>query len=219
MEESLFVSSRVPASRGEAAGLVVDALAAAGAAGEVGLIGSMAEPERADEFSDIDIRWTIPPEGAVGQLHSLRSILQRVGEVESLRVDPDERPDSLLVFLRYRGWPLWWRVDLEIHSAGAESMGVQDADPWSPQESACMGVVVTLKALARNRPDEAEDLWARALNRAGSTDVGGDWSLRIASLLDRIEAASPATADLASRTRRLSRDVLGDQGTGPPIPK
>ena len=67
-------------------------------------------------------------------------------------MDPEIRPDLRLVFVRFEGWPLWWRVDLELHAAGVGTMGLPDADPWSARESACMGVVVTLKALARHRP-------------------------------------------------------------------
>jgi hypothetical protein len=137
----------------------------------------MATPDTEDVFSDIDLRWTIPAEQAAGQLRSLRATLQRIGTVESLRVDPVVRPDVRLVFVRIQGWPLWWRVDLEVHSAGSGSMGVRDADAWSPYESACMGVVVTLKALARNRPDAAEDLLAGALQRLEATDVAGDWQV------------------------------------------
>ena len=210
VEELSVVTVTVPASRGEAAALLLDVLAAACSAGEVCLIGSMAKPEEADVFSDIDIRWTIPPGQASGQLQSLRLTLQRVGKVESLRVDPDARPDSRLVFVRFQGWPLWWRVDLEIQSAGLGSVGVQDSDPWSPHESACMGVIVTLKALARNRPEAAEGLLVRALQRVDATDVAGDWQLRIGSLLDHIETSSPRTADLVSRTRRLSREIFSE---------
>jgi hypothetical protein len=205
-----LVTPPVPWSRGEAAALLLDALAAACPAGDVGLMGSMAKPEESDVFSDIDIRWTIPSEEASGQLQSLRLTMQRVGTVESLRVDPEERPDSRLVFVRFQGWPLWWRVDLEIHSAGLGSAGVQDADPWSPHESACMGIIVTLKALARSRPERAEGLFVRALERVHAPDVDGDWQLRIGSLLNHIATSSPHTADLVSRTRQLSREVLSE---------
>jgi hypothetical protein len=208
MEELPVVSEGVPASREEAAALLLEVLAAACPAGEVCLIGSMAKPEEVDVFSDIDIRWTIPPGQASGQLQTLRRTLQRVGEVESLRLDPDLRPDSCLVFVRFQAWPLWWRVDLEIHSAGLGSIAVEDSDPWSPHESACMGVIVTLKALARNRPEVAEGLFVLALQRVDATDVGGDWQQRIGSLLDHIVTSSPPTADLVSRTRELSRDGL-----------
>lgn len=203
-----LVTATVPASRREAAALLVEVLAAACSAGEVCLIGSMAKEEGADVFSDIDLQWTLPPGKASAQLQSLRQTLQRVGEVESLRVDPDVRPDSRLVFVRFQGWPLWWRVDLEIHSAGLGSLDVPDSDPWSPHESACMGVIVTLKALARNRSEAAEGLMLRALQRVDATDVAGDWQLRIGSLLDHIETRSPPTADLVSRARQLSREVF-----------
>ena len=210
VEELLVVTATVPASREEAAALILDALAAAGPAGDVRLIGSMAKRGKADAFSDIDVRWTIPPEHAPGALQSLHLTLQRVGIVESLRVDPEPRPDSRLVFVRFQDWPLWWRVDLEIHSAGLGSLGVPGADAWSPCESACMGVLVTLKAIARNRPEAAEDLWARVLQRVDATDVVGDWELRIGSLLEHLEASGLLTADLVSRTRQLSREVLSE---------
>lgn len=203
---------RVPSSRGEAAARLLDVLTAACSAGEACLIGSMASPGRADTFSDIDIRWTIPPAQAPGQLRKLRGILQRIGTVESLRVDPDARADMCLVFVRFEGWPLWWRVDLEIHSGGMGPTDVAESDPWSPHESACMGVVVTLKALARNQPETAEVLFDRALQRVGATDVAGDWRRRTDSLLDRIETTSPDTADLVCRARRLSREVFEDYG-------
>ncbi len=208
MEELTLVSATLPASRREAAATLVDVLAAACSASEVRLIGSMATPEDEDVFSDIDLRWVFPPEQASEQLSSLRLTLQRVGTVESLRVDPDPRPDSLLVFVRFQGWPLWWRVDLEIHSAGLGSMAIPDSDPWSPQESACMGVIVTLKALARNRPEVAEGLMVRALQRVDAADVAGDWQQRIGALLDHLAATSPPTADLVSRTRQLSLEVF-----------
>ena len=204
------MTARLPASREEAAALLLDVLSAACTAGEVCLIGSMATPGQADKFSDIDVRWTIPPPQASGQLQSLRSTLQLVGMVESLRVEPEPRPDSRLVFVRFQGWPLWWRVDLEIHSAGLGSLGVQGCDVWSPHESACMGVIVTLKAIARNRPEAAEGLWLRTLQRVDAADVAGDWELRIGSLLDSIATSCPRTAELVSRTRRLSREVLSD---------
>ena len=203
------VDATPPDSRAEAAALFCDVLTDACTTGVVRLIGSMAEPGGDDAFSDIDVSWNIPAEQADAQLESLRTTLHQVGTVESLRVDPEPRLDWRLVFVRFEGWPLWWRVDLEIHSAGIGSRGVPDADDWSPYESACMGVVVTLKALARRRPDEAEALWARALQRVEAVDVAGEWAPRIDALLEQLATSSPDTADLVTRTRRLSREVLG----------
>ncbi|WP_344048397.1 hypothetical protein [Nocardioides panacihumi] len=205
------MTAPVPASREDAATSVMAALAEACPEGEVRLIGSMATSAGPDAFSDIDVRWAIPPGQASEQLQALRLTLERVAEVESLRVDPEVRPDSCLVFVRFEGWPLWWRVDLEIHATGLRTTDVRGADPWSPAESACMGVIVTVKALARNRPEAAEDLMARALRRVDGTDVAGSWPVRIASLLDHLESSSPSTAALVSRTRHLVREVLGGE--------
>lgn len=206
MEEWPAVTPRVPTSREDAAALLLDVLTAACPDGDACLIGSLARPGEADAFSDIDLRWTLPSQEAAGHLRSLRSTLLEVGTVESLRVDPDPREDQRLVFVRFAGWPLWWRVDLEVHAVGLGSSDVPDADPWTPEESACMGVVVTLKALARDRPDAAEDLLARAGQRVDAADVAGDWPTRIESLLDRV--ATRSTDDLVSRVRALARDVL-----------
>ena len=202
------MDATAPATRAEAATLLCGVLAGACTTGDVRLIGSMASPGQEDAFSDIDVRWTIPPDQAAAQFETLRATLRRVGVVESLRVDPEPRSDWRLVFVRFTGWPLWWRVDLEIHSGDLESRSVRDADPWSPYESACMGVVVTLKALGRRRPEEAEALWARALQRVDAPDVAGDWEQRIEVLLERLERGDPRTADLVGRTRRLTREVL-----------
>ena len=205
----MVVTATVPASRDEAARLLLDALVSACPGSEACLIGSMATPGEADAFSDIDVRWTLPPSPAA-RPPALRRTLEQVGEVESLRLDPDDRLGFALVFVRFRRWPLWWRVDLEIHSGDARSRDVPDADPWLPGESACMGVVVTLKALARRRPEAAvEDVFAAALRRVDAPNVAGSWQRRIASLLDHVGATSPPTADLVVRTRQLAREVLG----------
>jgi hypothetical protein len=208
VEEWRDVTARVPDSRAEGATRLLEVLGAACPEGDVCLIGSMGRPGGPDVFSDIDLRWTVPADQAPGQLGSLRSTLHRVGTVESLRVDPEPRSDWRLVFVRFHGWPLWWRVDLEIHAVGLGSRDVPAADPWSPYESACMGVVVTLKALARHRPDTAEDLLAGARQRVGAPEVTGSWPERIDVLLDDLATRSPATAGLVSRTRNLARDVL-----------
>lgn len=201
----------VPASPDDAAALLLDVLAAAcPGRGEVQLIGSMARPGEADAVSDIDLRWSVPESEAPRLLRSLRSTLHDVGTVESLRVDPAERTDEVLVFVRFDQWPLWWRVDLEVHAPGAHAIGVPDADPWSPEESACMGVVVTLKALARRQLDEAEADWALALERVDATDVPGDWRQRIDALLDRLATSRLRSTDLVDRTRLLAAEVLGE---------
>ena len=204
------MSARVPASREEAAQRVVAALTAACPDGTVEVIGSLATPARSDRFSDIDLRWTIGPDRVASLLATLRSNLAAAGVVESLRVDPDVRPDRLLVFVRYDGWPLWWRVDLELDAPGIGGTGpVGDADAWSPYESACMGVLVTVKALARGHPEVAEELQLRCCSRIGASDVSGGWPTRLAAVLDLVERGDPTTRPLVARVRELARDVLG----------
>lgn len=210
------MSGGTPASREVAAARLVNALAAAAPGSEVVRIGSLATPERADVFSDIDLRWVIPAGRAAAPLRTLRRTLEQLGHVESLRLDPDVRPDVLLVFARFDGWPLWWRVDLEVHSPGLAPADLPDADAWSPHESACMGVLVTVKVLARGRDDDAEVLFARARERLDAGDVAGEGRQRIDSLLDHIATSSPDTADLVSRTQRDVGAGARDD-VGPPV--
>lgn len=202
------MTAPLPASRDEAAALLLEVLGASapdrrrvpdrvdGRAGRRGRV------ERHRPALDGRL------EGAEDALRSLRPTLERVGTVESLRVDPEPRADLRLVFVRFQGWPLWWRVDLEVHGQGLGSVDVPDADPYAPGESACMGVVVTLKTLARQRPADAEEQLAHAAARLGTTVVAGSWTVRVGSLLDEVAARSPGTADLVARTRR-GREVLG----------
>src|SRR4051812_10829077 len=161
----------------------------------------MAKPGADDQFSDIDVRWAIPPEQVVAQLQSLRTTLQRVGAVESLRMDPEPRLDWRLVFVRFEGWPLWWRVDLEIHSPGIGSAGVPGVDEWSPYESACLGVVVTWRARARHPPEGGERLWSGARERAAAVDVTGDGGGRIGAPLEPLATNGPGPAAFWNRAR------------------
>jgi len=206
------VTPAAPASRDDGVARLLAALG--GTTGEVALIGSLARPGGADAFSDIDVRWDLPPGGSAEHVRALRSTLGQVGSVESLRVDPEPRSDMLLVFARFVGWPLWWRVDLELHASGIGRLSVPGADAWSPDEAACMGVVVTLKALARHRPEQAEELWAAARRRVDPVVEGSrdPWPTRIEAFLARLEANRPALADLVSRIRLLAHEVL----PGPP---
>ncbi|MGH2613970.1 MAG: hypothetical protein ACRDJC_01925, partial [Thermomicrobiales bacterium] len=78
------------------------------------LRGSLAE-DRADIFSDIDLLWDIPDAAFSAALAALPVTLARVRPVASLRFDPDfQRSDKRrLVFVRFAGVPLFWRVDLD----------------------------------------------------------------------------------------------------------
>ena len=90
-------------------------LTAAVPGADVSLRGSLAAGT-ADEYSDIDLAWVVP-DGDVGRCVALLPELPAsVADLASARSDPDYQRSALrrLVFVRFRGLPLFWRLDLEV---------------------------------------------------------------------------------------------------------
>ncbi|MEV0696519.1 nucleotidyltransferase domain-containing protein [Saccharopolyspora sp. NPDC050389] len=70
----------------------------------------------ADEYSDIDLAWVVP-DGAVSRCADrLVEVLGAVAEVASVRSVPEFQRSAVrrLIFVRFRGVPLFWRLDLQI---------------------------------------------------------------------------------------------------------
>lgn len=157
-------------------------LGSASPGSRVELRGSIADGTD-DEFSDIDLRWTVPRTALGTALGSAPSALGSVAPLLSLRVDPDDLAslERRLLFARFDGVPVWWRVDLEVVTDGpapdapeatAESsrrtVGTDGAlhvseqvVPWDPYESALNNALAAVKAVGRGRPDQASALLSR----------------------------------------------------------
>ncbi|ROP61003.1 hypothetical protein [Curtobacterium sp. ZW137] len=154
----------------------------------------------ADELSDIDLDWRVGTHGD-GALEDLPGTLGGVGRPASLRLDPESALESerRLVFVRFEGWSVFERVDLEI--VGRFGADVPSwAGPWSAAESALMNGIAAIKALRRGRGD-VDGLLGRGAARIGVEDANGSVPERIAALVDAAEHAEPAQRALAARIR------------------
>jgi predicted nucleotidyltransferase len=198
----------------ERAQLAVDLLKelAAAVPGSTALLrGSLAEG-RADPYSDIDLLWDVPDAAFDAALDELPVTLEHVRPVASLRFDLDFQRSTKrrLVFVRFAGVPLFWRVDLDVFARSAGRDPDYDRDNpsargtiWSFTESSLANAIAAIKAQRRGRHTEAAALLARAEARVGITSPAVDPQSRIRRLVDAIATRDPAMASLAAEIRRL----------------
>lgn len=160
----------------------------------------------ADEFSDIDLLWVLPDPEFARCADSVADILGAVAPIATLRSDPDfgRSARRRLLFVRFAGLPLFWRLDLDIRSLS--HLDNEEPDPagqggeWSLPESAAMNAVAAVKAIRRDKPGTADELLARGFSRIGSTDPGGAFATRIRGLAN-------AAADQQPDLRELAADI------------
>lgn len=180
------------------------------------LRGSLADG-RADAYSDIDVLWELPDAQFVPTVERLRSVLTAIRPVESLRWDPLSRQSlrHRLVFVRFAGLPLFWRLDLEVfaRSAGRDPAcdlagGAAHDSDWSVAESALANAVAAIKAHLRRHDDVADALVARAFQRLGQSPPTGILAKMISDLARCATEREPAFAELAERVA-----ALADAGT------
>jgi hypothetical protein len=151
------------------------ALTAASPGSSVSLRGSLASGH-ADRYSDIDIAWVVPDEQFGAAVGAVVTALAPVGPIVSFRSDPDHQRSlrRRLLFLRFAGVPLFWRLDLEVWAASAAFDTSVDDDPsmrgedWCPYESALMNAMGAIKTVLRGRPDAAAQALTRGLERVGA---------------------------------------------------
>jgi predicted nucleotidyltransferase len=151
---------------------ILECLCSAVPGSTASLCGSLATGN-ADVYSDIDVHWIVAGDSFEGAVSRTRKVLSTVGNVLSLRVDPDTRASVgyRLVFVRFASLPLFWRVDLEISiPAGCQKAGdsVRRSSlpsDWSLPESALANAVAAIKAHQRNNDEAAHDLLRRAFER------------------------------------------------------
>lgn len=183
----------------------------------VDLRGSLAAGT-ADEYSDIDLAWTVPDERFAEAVAQVGRVLDEVHDVESVRSDPDfQRSEKRrLLFVLFQDLPLFWRLDLEVWAASVAGNTAYDVgepgargDDWSPGASALANAVAVVKALRRGRSDDARGLLERGLVRVGADAATGDWAADIERLARAAVAGEPALASLAGRVRDLVRGQLG----------
>lgn len=154
----------------------------------------------ADEFSDIDLCWTVPDESLADALTGLEAAVPTA----TVRVDPafarSER--RRLLFLRLPGLPLFWRIDLDVRAASvaddddydAGNPAARSTDGWSPAASALENAIAAVKAQHRGR--SSDGLLERGFARIGRAGTGTPQELA-----DACVAIEPGLAELADRLR------------------
>lgn len=180
------------------------------------LRGSLADGS-ADEYSDIDMLWEIPDPLFKSCVENLEEILLDIHPVESLRSHPDfqESDKRRLVFVRFEGIPLFWRLDLDIfaQSVGGDSeYGLKDpkawGSEWSLTESSLMNAVAAVKAHLRGKDDDAMQLLERAYERVGLDLPNLELKELILELAHSVQLMDPKLTALAERIEGLVREAF-----------
>ncbi|MEU2668276.1 nucleotidyltransferase domain-containing protein [Streptomyces sp. NPDC007164] len=198
-----------PARRAAFAQELLRALAAYCPGSRAELRGSLARGT-ADEYSDIDIAWTVPDDRFDACLAAVPEVLGAVVPLDSLRTDPDSRNsrERRLLFVAFRGLPLFWRVDLEFvasRAARGEGHSAAPGDGWSPYASALANAVAATKAVLRGQPTNARGLLERGFRRIDAPDdVSGRWYADIRRLAETAAGREPELRPLADRVLSLA---------------
>ncbi|MFE7265346.1 nucleotidyltransferase domain-containing protein [Streptomyces sp. NPDC057592] len=201
-----------PARRAAFAQELLRALTAHCPGSQAELRGSLARGT-ADEYSDIDIVWTVPGDRFAPCLAAVRDVLESVASLDSLRTDPDARNsrERRLLFAAFHGLPLFWRVDLEVGSSPAapaaqgESRPASCGDDWSDPASALANAVAATKAVLRGQPQNAQGLLERGFRRIDAPDgLSGRWFADIRRLAETAAGREPDLRPLADRVLRLT---------------
>jgi hypothetical protein len=185
---------------------------------EAELRGSLAS-RTSDYYSDIDIFWEIPDVSFDDAIADLPRSLAAVGQVESLRSDPDfQRSERRrLLFIQLSDVPLFWRIDLEIFARSINRDSNYDCgnlrargDHWSLSHSSLMNCVAAIKAMARSNETAARELLSRAFSRVNLPPPAPRISVKrqIRLLAEDIAKRDADLADLAERVLLLNRDFL-----------
>ena len=195
------------AARDAVASHVVHCLSEAVPDAHAELRGSLATG-RADAYSDIDVLWELPDDRFAIGMERLRTVLAAIRPVESVRSDPllQRSHRHRLVFVRFAGLPLFWRLDLEVFARSAGRDPACDLDnpasqgtDWSIAESALANAVAAIKARLRRQEDVADALLTRAFRRLGQPPPPGGPVSRIIALARLAAEAEPAVSELAER--------------------
>lgn len=174
----------------------------------------------ADTFSDIDVAWVVPDSRFATCLLQVASTLGKVRPVESVRSDPDfQRSDRRrLLFVRFAGVPLFWRLDLDVRTASIADTPDYDVNnpaararecDWSRPASALANALGAVKAAARQRPEEARAMLDRGFARIGEEErATGLWASDVDRLAHAAAKHDAALADLAAEVTALAAHHL-----------
>ncbi|MFJ8849607.1 hypothetical protein [Streptomyces sp. NPDC102437] len=164
----------------------------------------------ADAYSDIDIVRTASGDRFDLCFAAVRDVLESVAPLDSLRTDPDARSscERRLLFAAFRGFPLFWRVGLEVVSSPigpGENCPASCGDDWSDPASAMADAVAATKAVLRGQTQNAQGLLERGFRRIDAPDgTSGRWFADIRRLAEAAAGGEPDLHPLADRALRLT---------------
>ncbi|MEW2504907.1 MULTISPECIES: hypothetical protein [unclassified Amycolatopsis] len=205
-------------TRAQLADAVATALTAACPSSVARLRGSLAAGT-ADAFSDIDVEWLVPDGLVPACLADVREVLDRVRPVAAVRTSPDffHSAQRRLLFVRFAGVPLFWRLDLAVRETSAApdpgpgdpAAHARDGE-WSRPASALANALGAIKAVARGRLADATGLLDRGFARIGEPDAATRRWVDDVTRLSRAAAAREAELlPLAEETIALAAAELG----------
>lgn len=186
------------------------ALERACAGSRTALLGSLASGT-ADAYSDIDVEWVVPDDRFDACVASAAAELGRVRPVAETRTDPDfaHSDRRRLLFVRFTGVPVFWRLDLSIRAASVAGIPDYDADnpeararddEWSRPASALANAAGAVKAVRRGRLADARGLLDRGFTRISEPDrATGAWRDDIERLARAAVRRDPRLCDLAEQ--------------------
>ncbi|MFE9252021.1 hypothetical protein [Streptomyces sp. NPDC007088] len=155
----------------------------------------------------------------------------------AVRTDPEyaHSPGARLLFVRFPGLPLFWRLDLMVLAEGGTAAGegpggaVPETE-WSLPASALENAIAAVKAVARADPETAAGLLRRGLDRLGAHPgpreaargrgeprgpgreergtEARDWPAAVGLLVRAAVRAEPALAELGAQTEDVARRLL-----------
>ena len=201
-----------PQEREELAQQVVEQLQAGIPSAVAELRGSLA-----DAYSDIDVLWEVPDEGFAQAVDRAQNILASVRPLASFRIDIDyEKSDRRrLIFVRFEGVPLFWRLDIDLFAASVQRDPNYDSDNpqargehFSRTNSALMNAIAAIKALLRGDEATAAGLVSRGFERVSLPVPEGSTDQRLLKLVDDIYEADDAVALLAAEIKELYRQAF-----------
>lgn len=174
----------------------------------------------ADAFSDIDVEWIVPDVRFTACVESAGPALSEAHPVAEVRTDPDlaHSDRRRLLFVRFEGVPLFWRLDLDVRAESVAGDPDYDAgnprvraadDEWSRPASALANATAAIKAVARGKPDTARGLLNRGFARITEpAEATGAWTADITHLAEAAAAREPRLRDLAGQITALAAETL-----------
>ncbi len=183
---------------------------------EARLRGSLATGT-ADRYSDIDLLWPVPDSDFSNALSAVPGVL---ASKSSVRTSPDyARSDRRrLAFIRLAGFPLFWRIDLDIrarsiareHDYDDNNPTARDTAGWSCPASAIENAIAAIKSTVRGQTDVTAGLLSRGYERIGLVlHQNEPVPAQVVRLADGCATLDTGLLRLAAEVREVAISLLG----------